>query len=148
MRLRGAILCLLLWLATGLRLEAQNFTTVTATNIQDGTGTKLPAGKLCFQATDQNDSPIAFRAGGGGQAINKSVCRDVAAGALTSSFQVANPANTSPLNILYRITVTNGSSEGGALRQGRYPAADRGRDLQLRQLRLQPLDHHTIDALL
>jgi hypothetical protein len=111
MRLRGAILCLLLALATGLRLEAQNFTTVTATNIQDGTGTKLPAGKLCFQATDQNDSPIAFRAGGGGQAINKSVCRDVAVGALTSSFQVANPANTSPLNILYRITVTNGSSE-------------------------------------
>jgi hypothetical protein len=81
----------------------QNLTSVTATNIQKA-GAPLATGTLCFTATDSNDTPIGFRIGGGGQEVVAPYCTAVSNGTI-GSFQVANPANTSPANIAYRIEV-------------------------------------------
>ena len=93
---------LFILLASGPML-AQNLTTVIATNIQKA-GAPLGSGTLCFTATDANDTPIGFRIGGGGQAVVAPYCASVTNGAI-GAFQVANPANTSPANINYRIEV-------------------------------------------
>lgn len=83
---------------------AQNLTTVTAANIQKA-GAPLVSGTLCFTATDGNDTPIGFRIGGGGQEVVAPYCATVTNGAIVGTFSVANPANTSPANIQYRIEV-------------------------------------------
>src|SRR5690349_12246494 len=82
---------------------AQNLTTVTASNIQKA-GAPLASGTICFTATDTSDNPIPFRIGGGGQEVVAPYCATVTNGA-TSVLQVANPANTSPTNISYRVEV-------------------------------------------
>jgi hypothetical protein len=82
---------------------AQNLTSVTAANIQKA-GLPLATGTLCFTATDSSDSPIGFRIGGGGQEVVAPYCTQVTNGAI-SGLQVANPANTSPANISYRVEV-------------------------------------------
>jgi len=78
---------------------AQNLATVTATNISDVGGNKLASGQLCFLATDQNDNPISFQVGGGGQIIRRPFCSTVTAG-VASTFNGPNPATTSPSGIL------------------------------------------------
>lgn len=88
--------------------RAQNYTTFTASKIQDLTGSLLSSGSLCVQGTDQNNNPISFQNGGGGQVTTVPVCAGVSAGVL-GSFQVSNPANTSPTNIRYLITVMQGN---------------------------------------
>ena len=94
---------------------AQNLTTVSASNIQDLNGTKLAAGQLCFQGTDQSDNPIAFGIGGGGQALKRQYCSPVTAGVVTS-FTVPNPANTNPTGIYYRVRVVDSSTGQEVLR--------------------------------
>jgi hypothetical protein len=74
---------------------AQNFSSVTATKIQNASGTLLVTGQLCFLGTDQNNIPISFQAGGGGQVYKRPVCTAVTNGVI-SGFQVANPGVTSP----------------------------------------------------
>jgi hypothetical protein len=88
---------------------AQNWTTVSAANITDLNQNKLAAGQLCFLATDQNDNPISFNVGGGGQVLKRAFCSAVAAGAVTA-FTVPNPASTQPAGIYYRVTVKDTSS--------------------------------------
>jgi hypothetical protein len=83
---------------------AQNWTTVSATNITDLNQQKLASGQLCFLGTDQNDVPISFNIGGGGQVLKRAFCATVSNGAVTS-FTVPNPAATTPAGIYYRITV-------------------------------------------
>jgi hypothetical protein len=94
---------------------AQNWTTVTATNITDLNQQKLAAGQLCFLATDQNDTPVSIGIGGGGQALRRPYCSAVAAGAVTS-FTVPNPANTLPTGVYYRVTVKDSSTGQEVLR--------------------------------
>jgi hypothetical protein len=65
-------------------VQAQNWTTVTATNITDLNQQKLAAGQLCFLATDQNDNPISIGIGGGGQALRRQYCAQVTAGGVTA----------------------------------------------------------------
>jgi hypothetical protein len=106
------------WLAQALlpaNLQAQNWTTVTATNITDLNQQKLAAGQLCFLATDQNDNPISIGIGGGGQILKRGYCSAVAAGVVTS-FTVPNPANTLPGGIYYRVTVKDSSTGQEVLR--------------------------------
>ena len=88
---------------------AQNWTTVTATNITDLNQQKLAAGQLCFLGTDQNDVPISFNVGGGGQTLRRIFCSAVSNGAVTA-FTVPNPAQTAPAGIFYRVTVRDTSS--------------------------------------
>jgi hypothetical protein len=83
---------------------AQNWTMVSATNITDLNQQKLASGQLCFLGTDQNDVPISFNVGGGGQVLKRAFCAAVSNGAVTS-FTVPNPAAATPAGIYYRITV-------------------------------------------
>ncbi|HEX9255615.1 MAG TPA: hypothetical protein VF938_08710 [Candidatus Angelobacter sp.] len=95
--------------------QAQNWTTVAATNITDLNQQKLAAGQLCFLATDQNDNPVSVGVGGGGQILKRGYCSAVASGAVTS-FTVPNPAGTLPAGIYYRVTVKDSSTGQEVLR--------------------------------
>jgi hypothetical protein len=96
-------------------VQAQNWTTVTATNITDLNQQKLAAGQLCFLATDQNDNPISIGIGGGGQALRRQYCAQVTAGGVTA-FTVPNPTNTLPTGVYYRVTVRDSSTGQEVLR--------------------------------
>src|SRR5690242_21315333 len=96
-------------LLLAINAQAQNWTTVTATNITDLNQQKLAAGQLCFLATDQNDNPISIGIGGGGQALRRQYCSQVTAGGVTP-FTVPNPTNTLPNGVYYRITVKDSST--------------------------------------
>jgi hypothetical protein len=96
-------------------LQAQNWTTVTATNITDLNQQKLAAGQLCFLATDQNDTPISVGVGGGGQLLRRSLCTSIAGGAITA-FSVPNPATTTPAGIYYRVAAKDTSTGQEVLR--------------------------------
>ena len=96
-------------------LQAQNWTTVTATNITDLNQQKLAAGQLCFMATDQNDNPISIGIGGGGQVMRRQYCSPITAGGVTA-FTVPNPANTQPAGVYYRVTVKDSSTGQEVLR--------------------------------
>jgi hypothetical protein len=98
-----------------LSAQAQNWATVTATNITDHNQQKLAAGQLCFLPTDQNDNPISTQIGGGGQALRRQYCSSVSNGVATS-FTVPNPAATSPTGLYYRITVKDSSNGQEVLR--------------------------------
>ncbi len=83
---------------------AQNWTTVSATNITDLNQQKLAVGQLCFLGTDQNDTPINFSVGGGGQVLKRAFCAAVSNGSVTP-FTVPNPVGATPAGIYYRVTV-------------------------------------------
>jgi hypothetical protein len=99
---------LLLFALFASALAAQNFTSVTASHIQDAGGNLLPSGQLCAQAWSGN-APIVFQAGGGGIVITTPTCTTVTNGAITG-FQVANSNYTNPLNVTYVLTVTDNST--------------------------------------
>ena len=94
--------------------QAQNLTTVSASNITDINGAKLAAGQLCFLITDQQDNPISVSIGGGGQALRRGYCSPVAAG-VSPTFTVPNPASTLPGDLLSR-TVKDSSTGQEVLR--------------------------------
>jgi hypothetical protein len=86
---------------------AQNYTAVTATNIQKDGGA-LASGRLCFLATDSSDNPIPFQIGGGGQQVVYPFCAAITTGAIgVGALSVPNPALTAPANINYRVTVSD-----------------------------------------
>jgi len=87
-----------------------NYITITAANIKDASGNPLASGTLTFQATDPTGAPLAFLVGGVGQAVISPVSTAITNGAI-GSFQVANPAYTVPVNILYRVTVADSAGK-------------------------------------
>jgi len=109
------LVLLAMMLACALPLSAQNWTTVTATNITDLNQQKLAIGQLCFLGTDQNDVPISFNVGGGGQVLKRAFCSAVTNG-IASTFTVPNPAGTTPAGIYYRVTVKDVNSGQEVLR--------------------------------
>jgi hypothetical protein len=108
---------LILALSTCLAAPAwsQNWTTVSAANITDLNQQKLAAGQLCFLGTDQNDNPISFMVGGGGQVLKRQFCATVTNGA-TATLTVPNPATSSPSGISYRVSVKDSSTGQEVLR--------------------------------
>jgi len=102
-------------LLLAINAQAQNWTTVTATNITDLNQQKLAAGQLCFMATDQNDNPVSVGVGGGGQVVRRQYCSQVTAGVVTT-FTVPNPTNTLPAGVYYRVTVRDSSTGQEVLR--------------------------------
>jgi hypothetical protein len=94
---------------------AQNWTTVSAANITDLNQQKLAVGQLCFLGTDQNDTPISFSVGGGGQVLKRAFCAAVTNG-VVASFTIPNPANTAPAGIYYRVTARDVNSGQEVLR--------------------------------
>jgi hypothetical protein len=109
---RGALwknlIAVLLSLAFLPKAQAQNWTRITAFNIQDLSGAKLASGSLCFQATDASSNAISFQAGGGGQVIRSARCAAISNGTV-GTFTVPNPANSIPAGIFYEATVKAGS---------------------------------------
>src|SRR5438105_9543891 len=95
-----AVMCL------SLCAFAQNWTTVSASNLTDLNQQKLAAGSLCFLGTDQNDIPISFQVGGGGQVLARPFCVAVTNGS-SAALLVPNPQNTQPQGIYYRVTATD-----------------------------------------
>ncbi len=89
--------------------HAQNWTTVSASNLTDLNQQKLAAGSMCFLGTDQNDIPISFQVGGGGQVLARPFCVPVTNGS-SASLLVPNPQNTQPQGIYYRVTVTDSAT--------------------------------------
>jgi hypothetical protein len=96
-------LAFLFALFMALPAVAQNWTTVSASNITGLNQTPLAHGRLCAVGTDSHDVPINFMVGGGGQVTRQTppFCSTVTNGVLTS-FSVPNPANTAPSGINYR----------------------------------------------
>ena len=109
------LVLLAIMLACVVPLSAQNWTTVTAANITDLNQQKLATGQLCFLGTDQNDVPISFNVGGGGQVLKRAFCASVTNGT-AASFTVPNPAGTTPAGIYYRVTVKDVNSGQEVLR--------------------------------
>ncbi|MGH9567529.1 MAG: hypothetical protein ACRD4I_16235 [Candidatus Angelobacter sp.] len=109
------VLTMIVVLAISLQLRAQNWATVTASNITDLNQQKLAQGQLCFLGTDQSDTPISFNVGGGGQVLKRSFCANVSNGAV-SAFTIPNPALTAPSGVFYRVTVIDSSSGREVLR--------------------------------
>ncbi len=114
--MKKLILSFALFATFTVNLHAQNLTTVSASNITDINGAKLAAGQLCFLITDQQDNPISVSIGGGGQALRRGYCSPVAAGAVSPTFTVPNPASTLPSGIYYRVTVKDSSTGQEVLR--------------------------------
>ena len=111
---RAIALFWLLCLSASL-LNAQAYTTVSATNVlvDNGSGTAIhPASgsQLCFLGVNNAGVPITYTPSGGSPTTG-TVCGTLnGSGALTGSLQVGNPATASPLGLLYTITVINGST--------------------------------------
>src|SRR5215470_8328817 len=109
------ILRTLAFVCLALAAHAQNWTTVSASNLTDLNQQKLVSGSMCFLGTDQNDIPISFEVGGGGQVLARPFCVTVTNGA-SAALSVPNPQNTQPQGIYYRVTVTDSSNGQVVLR--------------------------------
>jgi hypothetical protein len=115
---------------------AAQYTTVTASAIQDGTGATLQTGSICFDAVDPLGNEISYKAGGGGQAVRGEVCRDVLNGAIQTTykgvakgtFQVADTTLTVPANICYAATVKTAAGRVVLGSQPVYPDSPSGYD--------------------
>jgi hypothetical protein len=98
----------LLWLLLLGSAWAQNFVSVTATNINPGN--LLPSGTIVFQAVGTNQQSISYQVGGGGQQILAPTICTITAGAIVPPCQVANVALTQPQNFCFMVTVKNAAN--------------------------------------
>jgi hypothetical protein len=96
--------------ALAVRVEAQNYSAVTASGIRNG-GTLVPLARVCFLGTNNQDQSINFQVGGGGLNGFKPFCASVTNGAVAGGFQVPNPANTLPAGIYYHITIKDSNTQ-------------------------------------
>jgi hypothetical protein len=85
--------------------QAQYMTVTASSCIGDGAGSLLANGVLTIVGTDQNNRPIPYRAGSSSQSTTVPITRGIAAGSLTASLQLADPAFTSPTNVRYHFTI-------------------------------------------
>jgi hypothetical protein len=107
MKMKRIILALVC-LAFAGSARAQTTIAVSASHIQGVNGTLLTSGSLCFQGTDANSNPIPFQISGGGAIVTTPYCTSITNGVITT-FNVPNPASTTPVNIRYHIQVRQGS---------------------------------------
>ncbi len=106
--MRKTILTVCLALSFAVPAFAQNWMTVTATNIQNAKGDKLPLGQACLLPTLLDGTPTSFNVGGGGQAIKRAVCTSVSTGAL--SIPLPNTSLTNPRNVCLALTVVDSNN--------------------------------------
>lgn len=106
--MKKLLLSIVLALCAASVSYAQNTIAVSAANIQGINGARLTSGSLCFQGTDQNNNNITFQVGGGGAVVTTPFCTAITAGVI-STFNIPNPANTSPVNIRYHIQIKQGT---------------------------------------
>lgn len=103
------LLIALLLLASPLVL-AQNFMTVTASQIYGGGNVPLPAGQISFQPTDGNGNPIGYQIGGGGQQVTWPTVCSVSSGTIAAGCQVANVSLTNPMNVCFAVTIKDANN--------------------------------------
>ena len=108
--MKRALIFIVTLLSLAAAAAAQNWTTITGSHIEDLAGNALASGKICFLGVDQNNTPINFAVGGGGQILRRAFCFTVTSGAIASGAQVPNPVNTSPAGVLYRIWVVDNAT--------------------------------------
>ena len=104
--MRFVRVALLALLASALTLSArsQSMTTITATQVNAGSG--LVTGTLCLHAVNASNSPISIsKSGGGFYLANLPFCGTLTSGALVGSLQVPNPQTDSAPGHAYDVIV-------------------------------------------
>jgi hypothetical protein len=85
------------------------FTLVSAAQLQDATGAPISNATISFLPVLNNGSPTSFKSGGtAGQTIATAVTAQVTTGAF--SLELADTSLTTPVNVGYRVTVTDNVS--------------------------------------
>jgi hypothetical protein len=84
---------------------AQNYVSISASNIHDSGSNLLASGTVYFAPVDASGNPISYQAGGGGQTISWPVVFTITNGAFDGL--IANSAVTNPVNVCYAVTVLN-----------------------------------------
>jgi hypothetical protein len=102
---RTAIISLLL---SGLTF-AQNYTTITATQIPNSVGGLLQTGTLCFQPTDGNANSISITPGGTVSPTRGPFCAAVSGGTV-AALSVPTPAAAMPSSMTYTVIVQHGAN--------------------------------------
>ena len=93
------------------------FTTVSAAHLQDASGTVVANATISFAPVDNSGNPISFRSGGtAGQVISRPITAAVSNGVFSVS--VADTTLTTPVNVGYRVTVTDNVSGEVILARG------------------------------
>ena len=109
-------MCVALGLGLPALAQTPSYLPVTGSGIKDFGGLPLANGTICFVATDTLDNPLqGVNVGGAGQSFNRGSgnCGTIVNGVITGpvagtgTFQIANPAASTPAGFLYRITVTD-----------------------------------------
>src|SRR5580658_6387350 len=75
------------------------YVSVTATHLQDSTGTLIANATISFAPVNNSGIPISYKVNGNGQATSRPVTVVVTSGAFT--IQLADTALTSPLNVCF-----------------------------------------------
>jgi hypothetical protein len=92
--------------------QGQYLTVTTPSNcVTDGSGAALASGTMIVVGTDANDNPIPYRAGTSVMATTAPISRTITNGQLATSLQLADPASTSPLNVLYRFAIKDNNTQ-------------------------------------
>jgi hypothetical protein len=91
--------------------QGQNFSTVTASKIQDASGSLLANGTISPLGVGANNQPISFEAGGGGQVITEAPIWTVTNGAIVGTKTLANSLYTNPVGVQYQFTITDSSTQ-------------------------------------
>ena len=89
---------------------AQNYLTITAANIGDGSGKLLSSGTILFSGTDSTGRPISYQAGGGGQVIRYPVSCSITNGTIAANCNLANTDLTNPLHVCFNVTVKDAAN--------------------------------------
>lgn len=107
------------------------YVSLTASNIADAYGNKLPAGSLEALVTDNNDCPLVVAAGGTGSAVTPETFAPLAItnGALPPGSQVLDTSDTKPPNCCIRLTVKD--ADGKIIRVMRRVQTSTGVTLNL-----------------
>ena len=96
---------LLILFLFSIAARAQNFESVTASNIYGTGNTKLASGSLVWQAVNSSGSPIGYQVGGGGQQITYPTICSVTNGAITGQCLLPNVSLTNPMNVCFALTI-------------------------------------------
>ena len=90
---------------TPMMVLAQDWTTVSATNVKGKNHRVLAAGELCFLVANELGQPTQVKLGGGGRLPTRSFYGLVKNG-VVAPFAVPNPEHTQP-PVSYRVTIKN-----------------------------------------
>jgi hypothetical protein len=104
----GLFLCLIAAPGPITLSAAAQYISVVGSHVSDRAGTPIADGTICFLATDDLDAPVKVWPNHSTSTTPVVVpfCAAVAAGEI-AQLQVADPTTTSPVNLLYRVTITN-----------------------------------------